>query len=266
MIHSGLVSITFRQLPPREIVDLVVRAGLAAIEWGGDVHVPHGDLARAAEVAARTADAGLAAGAYGSYYRVGHDEPAPFETVLETAEALGTSLIRVWAGKKASAEADEDYRRRVVDESIRIAEQAERAGTIVAYEYHGHTLTDTLGSARRLLDEVTHPNVQTYWQPPRDGSLDECIASLGDVLGRLANLHVFHWDRATGERLPLASGRADWLTLLRIAAATGRAHFAMLEFVRDNDPEAFLEDAVVLREMLSRLEDPPHPAGGEKDE
>ena len=253
MIHSGLVSITFRQLRPRAVVDLVVRAGLEGIEWGGDVHVPHGDLVRAAEVAAMTADAGLAACAYGSYYRVGHDEPVPFEPVLETAEALGTSLIRVWAGTKASGEADEDYRRRVVDESIRIAELAERAGMIVAYEHHGHTLTDTLASARRLLDEVTQANVQTYWQPPKGASLDDCIASLGDVLGRLAHLHVFHWDRATGDRLPLAPGRADWLTLLRIAAATGRPHFAMLEFVRDNDPEAFLEDAVVLREMLSRL-------------
>ena len=257
MILPGLVSITFRQLSPHEIVEWVVRAGLDAIEWGGDVHVPHGDLARAAAVAAMTADAGLAACAYGSYYRVGHDEPVAFETVLETAEALGAPLIRVWAGKKGSADADEDDRRRVVEESVRIAELAERAGMTVAYEYHGHTLTDTVASARRLLDAVVAENVQTFWQPPRGGSPADRMAGLRDVLDRLANLHVFHWDGVTGERLPLAAGRADWLAWLGIAAATGRGHYALLEFVRGDDPEAFLEDAAVLKDMVSQLKYPP---------
>jgi hypothetical protein len=46
MIQTGLVSITFRQLSPPAIIDLVRQAGLEGIEWGGDVHVPHGDLGR----------------------------------------------------------------------------------------------------------------------------------------------------------------------------------------------------------------------------
>lgn len=50
MLLPGLVSITFRKLSPGEIVELVATAGLVGIEWGGDVHVPHGDFARAAEV------------------------------------------------------------------------------------------------------------------------------------------------------------------------------------------------------------------------
>ena len=37
MLIPGLVSITFRPLSPREIVDLVAEAGLKAIEWGGVV-------------------------------------------------------------------------------------------------------------------------------------------------------------------------------------------------------------------------------------
>ena len=40
MIRGGLVSITFRKLSPRAIIDLVTRANLIGIEWGGDVHVP----------------------------------------------------------------------------------------------------------------------------------------------------------------------------------------------------------------------------------
>ena len=53
-ILPGLVSITFRALAPREIVDLAARARLAGIEWGGDIHVPHGDLQRAGEAGRMT--------------------------------------------------------------------------------------------------------------------------------------------------------------------------------------------------------------------
>jgi hypothetical protein len=40
----GLVSVTFRKLAPAAIVELAVKAQLRSIEWGGDVHVPHGDV------------------------------------------------------------------------------------------------------------------------------------------------------------------------------------------------------------------------------
>ena len=107
-MRSGLVSITFRKLSPAQIVDLVCRAGLEGIEWGGDVHVPHGEVARAREVGRITSDAGLAVASYGSYYRAGHGEGAPFETILQTAAELKAPLIRVWAGIKGSADADAD--------------------------------------------------------------------------------------------------------------------------------------------------------------
>ncbi|MDD5482315.1 MAG: hypothetical protein PHP98_01495 [Kiritimatiellae bacterium] len=46
MFISGLTSVTFRKLSCRKVAALVKKAGLAAIEWGGEVHVPHGDIAR----------------------------------------------------------------------------------------------------------------------------------------------------------------------------------------------------------------------------
>ena len=45
--EPGLVSVTFRQLAPEALIDLAARAGLAAIEWGADIHVPPGDDANA---------------------------------------------------------------------------------------------------------------------------------------------------------------------------------------------------------------------------
>jgi sugar phosphate isomerase/epimerase len=250
MIYSGLVSITFRQLSPREIVDLVVRAGLTGIEWGGDIHVPHGDLQRAREVRRMTQDAGLAVAAYGSYYRVERDDPAPFDSVLATAVELGAPAVRVWAGTRGSADADAAYRAEVVDLSLRIADMAAGECVAVAYEFHAGTLTDTNASARNLLETVAHDNIKSYWQPPRGSEVACNLDGLDAILPWLLHVHVFSWG-ATGERLPLAAGEEGWMQYLRKIASSGRDHFSMLEFVQDDAPESFLRDAIMLKQWLA---------------
>ena len=47
MRPTGLLSVTFRHLPFERIIELAAEAGLDGIEWGGDVHVPPGDLKQA---------------------------------------------------------------------------------------------------------------------------------------------------------------------------------------------------------------------------
>ena len=250
--HPGLVSVTFRQLPPRQIVDLSSQAGLVGIEWGGDVHVPHGDLTLARQVNQMTLDAGLRVAAYGSYYRVWPQEPAPFEMVLETALALGAPLIRVWAGKLGSDTADTTHWDMLVSEACRIAGLAATVGVRLAFEFHGGTLTDTDASARDLLTRAGHPNLGCYWQPRITASPAENVSSLQGVLPWLDNLHVFHWRLAsdgTYYRRPLSEGQLPWLHYLTEAASAPGDRFAMLEFVRDDSPSAFLEDAAVLAEL-----------------
>ncbi len=254
MIHPGLLSITFRQLAPRAIVDLAQQAQLRGIEWGGDIHVPHGDLARAREVRALTANAGLAVSAYGSYYRVAtsEEDDLSFDRVLETAVALGAPTIRIWAGKLGSDQAEAAHRQRVAMETLRVANLAAAVGLTISFEYHSSTLTDTNESAQQLLAAVKHPAVFTFWQPPLDQSDEDCVAGLRAVLPRLSHLHVYHWRPTPVERRPLAEGAARWRRFLDIVRSTGRDHFASLEFVRDDSPEVFLEDACVLREWLTR--------------
>jgi 3-dehydroshikimate dehydratase len=257
MIRPGLVSITFRQLSPPAIVALAAQAGLEAIEWGGDVHVPHGDVDQARAVRRMTEEAGLQVAAYGSYYRVGHDEPCPFASVLDTAVALGAPLIRVWAGKQGSDTADDTYRARVVSDSRQIAELAAAAGLDVAYEFHGGTLTDTGASARMLLEAVAHPHLGTYWQPPVWATVEQGLETLEAILPWLRHVHVFSWRRSgAGQgttRLPLAEGEAAWMRYLPVAASTGRECYAELEFVQDDAPESLLRDAATLAGWLSRV-------------
>lgn len=252
MLHSGLVSITFRQLTPAAIVELVQRAGLRGIEWGGDVHVPHGDLARAKEVRQLTEQAGLTVPAYGSYYRAGRseDEGLPFAKVLASAVELGTPLIRIWAGAAGSDVTGEEARAPIVADLRRIAEQADRAGVRVAAEFHGNTLNDTNAAADRLLREVAHPNFYSYWQPLTDMSDAVCLEGLAALRPRLAHVHVFQW-RTYRDRQPLAEGRERWAKFFQSAAAAPGDRYAMLEFVRDDAPENFLGDAATLKSLLA---------------
>lgn len=252
-MHTGLVSITFRELAPREIVDLVARSGLDGIEWGGDVHAPHGELDTARDVARMTTDAGLRTLAYGSYYRVCETPELPFDHVIDSARALGTDLVRIWAGRGEFAQMTEDYRHRVAEETRQLADRAAEAGLTLAFEYHRHTLTETAASAQALLEEVDHPSVGTLWQPNPQLSVEENDAALRAVRPWLVNLHVFSWE-SDGTRLPLADGTDWWRRYLRSAATTGREHGTLIEFVAEARPEQFLADAQTLQAWLGELE------------
>ncbi len=254
MLQSGLVSITFRKLAPAEVVALVRQAGLRGIEWGGDVHVPHGDLRRAREVRELTREAGLMIPAYGSYYRAGQSESAglPFSKVLESALELGAPLIRVWAGAAGSATTDDDARWHIVSDLKRIADLAAKAGVRIAAEFHGGTLNDTNASASQLLLEVDHPNFYSYWQPLAGLSDEVCIEGLTSLSPRLAHMHVFQW-RTPQDRQPLVAGAGRWPQFLRQALATPGDRYALLEFVQDDAPGNFLRDAATLKTWLAAL-------------
>ncbi len=252
MIHAGLVSVTFRKLAPADIVALVRKAGLTGIEWGGDIHVPHGDVERAREVRARTGEAGLRVAAYGSYYRAGASESdgLPFRRVLDTAVELGAPSIRVWPGVKGSADVDEAGRWAVIEDLRRIAEMAGQVGVRVATEFHGGTLTDTNASANQLLVEVDHPNLHTGWQPHNGEDTATCVEGLRDIAPRLDNVHVFHWWPSSAERHPLAEGAARWAQFWRVLKALPGERFALLEFVPDDSEASFLRDAATLSAWL----------------
>jgi len=251
MIHAGLVSITFRKLSPAEIIALVRQAGLRGIEWGGDIHVPHGDLQRAREVSELTREAGLEVMSYGSYYRVAHSEDngLSFQQVLATALELGAPVIRVWAGTAGSDATNEEARWRVVADLRRIADLAAKAGVRVATEFHGGTLTDTNESTHQLLLEVDHSNLYTYWQPLTGMSDETCLQALDQLAPRLSHLHVFYWNTPQ-DRCSLAEGEERWKKFLAAARKIPGDRGALLEFVQDDLPENFLRDAATLKQWL----------------
>jgi len=248
-IRPGLCSVTFRQLDPSAIAALAASAGLEAIEWGGDVHVPPGDAVRAAEVARITADAGLAVASYGSYFRAEAGEDiAP---VLDSAEALGADRIRVWAGRIGSADAAAAERAEVVDALAAAAEQAGQRGISLALEFHGGTLADDAAQTLRVLAEVASPHLSTYWQPTVSASDAVAVAEYQRIADRVSAVHVFSW-WPVAERLPLTARDGLWTAFARAAAVAAKPpRDALLEFVPGDDPAALAAEAAALRGYLA---------------
>lgn len=256
MYIPGLVSVSFRKLSPSTLIDACVRSGLQAIEWGGDIHVPHGDIAIAQEVGHATRDAGLTVAAYGSYYRCDPTADQPdFDDVLASAKALGAPLIRVWAGTSASAETSDDDRTRITKDLRRIGELAAQAEVQICIEYHANTLTDDPDSALQLIEVVDHPNVKLYWQTSNGKSTDYSAAVLRRLLPHITHLHVFHWEFNEGEfdRRPLAEAVHEWHDFLQIATPVPPLERCLLlEFVRDDSLEQLEGDALTLNALITR--------------
>jgi len=253
MLKSALCSITFRKLSPEEIIRLCVKANIHGIEWGGDIHVPHGDIKTAREVGELTVQAGLEVSTYGSYYRC-EEKKIPFKDVLATAKALNTPTIRIWAGPKGSVDASEEDRKSVATAIRSAVDLATAEEVAVALEYHGGTLTDTLESTHRLLEEVDRSHLKLFWQPRTGGTFAGDLPELAAALPHLSNVHCFHWGPEGGsDRKPLIEGATQWKKFLGQIEAYGGDRFVTLEFVKNDSPDQFLEDAKTLNSILHDL-------------
>jgi 3-dehydroshikimate dehydratase len=255
MMIPGLVSITFRELPANRVIALAAEAGLGGIEWGGDVHVPHGDLTIARRVARLTADAALEISAYGSYYRaaVSPSQGLAFDSVCRTAVELGAPIIRIWAGAVGSSQADAGVWQAVSDDLRRACDRAAADGIGVSLEFHGGTLADTPESALRLLHDVDRPNLSTYWQPPNGSEKERCVRGLRLMRDQVRNVHVFHWWPDDQHRLPLETGADRWRAYFQAIPRDEIRRHASLEFVRDGDIAQFRNDARTLLALLSEV-------------
>lgn len=245
-IRPGLCSVTFRTMDPARVAALAARAHLQVIEWAGDVHVPAGDTARAAEVARITHDAGLAVCSYGSYFRAGKDEA--IGPVLDSAQALGADRVRVWAGQLGSAAAGPAERAVVIDGLARAAAQAAERSMTLALEFHGGTLADDGVQTRRVLDEVGASNLSAYWQPTVAAADAVALAEYAQIADQVSAVHVFSWWPSV-ERHTL-SARDDLWRACFAAAASRPPRDALLEFVPDDAPEALAGEAALLRGYL----------------
>lgn len=252
-LKPGLLSVTFRSLSPDEIIREVASAGLKGIEWGGDQHVPPGDIRNAEQIGRRTRDAGLEVSAYGSYYAFQDLLPGSPNTtddsqaVLDTAEALGTTMIRIWPGKVGSLEASPQWFDAVVAKTRSMADEAAPRGLHLGFEFHNNSLTDTAEGTLRLLEAINRDNVSTFWQTNRGGDFANEKASIELLGDRITQLHCHHL--VAGQMPPyalLSDGWEEWKVFLETLRNFGGEHWISIEFVKDGSLEAFQSDAATL--------------------
>ncbi|APX33195.1 sugar phosphate isomerase [Brachybacterium sp. P6-10-X1] len=253
MIRPGLCSVTFRGLAVERVVDLAADAGLEAIEWAGDAHVPPGDAVAGERARALTEQAGLAVASYGSYLGFeGSDEEfaGQADAVIVAARALEAPRIRVWAGRTGSAEVTAEQRARIVCRIREFGDRAGEHGLDVGLEFHGGTLTDEITSTMALLEEIGRDDVRSYWQPHQDMPSAAAIETLHRVLPRTSTIHVFSW-WPNHQRHPLAERTELWREVFAVLAAEGSDRDALLEFVPEDDPALLPREAETLRALIA---------------
>lgn len=255
VFKTGMVSVTFRKYSPEQVIAVTQRAELEGIEWGGDIHVPHGDIDNAKKIGRLTREAGLEVISYGSYYRAGSfsscaEAEKEYKKIINTAEALGTNHIRVWAGSVGSLDADEGHRKEIVSEMKQFGAEAESRNLSVSFEYHQGTLTDDCESATLLIEEIGCKNIRTYWQPNQFINAEKNFTALKTVVKYVTNVHVFAWNNTERYLLSEPEHYKLWERYLDVLKSSGKTHSLLLEFSHDGSEEAFLADAETLKTLI----------------
>jgi sugar phosphate isomerase/epimerase len=257
-ITPGLCSVTFRGLTADDVIDVCARAGVGGIEWGADVHAPPGGGPTIAALATRARDAGIAVVSYGSYLGMAPSSTDDVDAALDTADALGAPMVRIWCELGVTPDAPASERARVTEHTAMLVDRIAGRGLLTTLEFHPGTLTETARSATALLRALDRPDVRTHWQPDPALPPPTALGELARVSGHLAHLHVFAWG-PTGidDRRALADGAALWAPAVALAdrsAPLPGGRYALCEYVRGDDPEQFVADAHTLRAWLGRLD------------
>ncbi len=261
-MKGGLVSISFRKLDVCEIIRKTKESGLEYIEWGGDVHIPMGNVKLARKVRRLMHGAGLKSASYGSYfgliYHCGEHPPLPFKKVLKTAKALGAKTVRVWLGwpccgckkgKKDTYVCQNQYCKSV-SLTRDLCNQAKKYGLTLSIECHFATLTDDYHDTLKFIKAVNCDNLRLYWQPNHSKSFEYNLEALKALIPYVSNVHVFNWEKDSTKH-PLAEGVKEWQSYLEVLSdGNEKERICFLEFMHDGEISSLSKEAQTLYSLL----------------
>ncbi len=239
--NLGIVSVSFRDCTPEEILSAAKDAGLTCIEWGSDVHCPP---KKAEEIAAIQKQHGIECCSYGTYFRIGTTPIAELPQYIRAAKILGTSILRLWCGNKNSEEYTEAEKELLFRECREAAAIAEENGVTLCMECHNQTYTNTKEGAYELMQAVNSPVFRMYWQPNQFRTFAENIACATMLAPYTLHLHVFNWQGS--EKYPLYLAQGVWKAYLN-CFAPGKT--LLLEFMPDGKIETLKQEATTLKEI-----------------
>lgn len=250
-MKTGLVSVTFRKLTIKEIIQLAKDNSLKSIEWGSTPHIDAGEVKLARKVRSLMHGAGLTCESYGSYYgilyRKGVHKPYPFKKLCKTAVALGAKTIRIWPGFPGMHPYSEEDIRKAVAHTREICNIAKKYGLTLSMECHFWTLTENYKNSLDFIKRVGCDNLKIYWQPNPYESKEYNLEAAKALLPYVTNVHVCHWIEQN--KKPLREGLEDWKEYFEVLKTDDDRVF-MLEFMHDGNPESLPETAKTLHEIM----------------
>ena len=245
LYHLGLVSVSFRDHTPKEILEEMKRVGLSHIEWGSDVHAPHGDLARLEEIAALQKTYGITCSSYGTYFRLGETPLSELGAYIDAAKILGTNVLRLWCGAKSGADMTDMERSDLLSQCKAATAIAEASGVTLCMECHKKTFTEQADDAVWLMEAINSPHFRMYWQPFQWVDARENIKNARVIAPFAEHIHVFHWRGKL--RLPLRDAISEWQQYL---AAFTTPRTLLLEFMPDDDIATLPKEAEALKMIV----------------
>ncbi|MCR5457576.1 MAG: hypothetical protein K6F14_05835 [Clostridiales bacterium] len=245
MFKTGLVSISFRNHSAEEIIHKLTETTLEYVEWGSDVHAPFNDFKAIDSINRLSKEFGVKTSSYGTYFKVGRDNPDTFVEYTDAAKRLNTDVLRVWIGTKSSCDYTEKEKDRLYEDCIVISELAAAKRQTVCCECHPNTLTDSTESTLELMKSVNMNNFKMYWQPNQFKSVDENIINAKSIAPYTVNIHVFNW--LGKERYPLIKGIEIWKKYLDQFDKTQKL---LLEFMPDDSIDSLPYEAEALQKII----------------
>lgn len=243
--NKGLVSVSFREKSPEEILVAMKKAKLSHIEWGSDIHAPCKDTERLKELVRLQDKYGIACCSYGTYFRLGKDDPCELKAYSDAAKILGTTILRIWCGDRNSDSYPESEKKAFLDTAKKTSEIAEKNGVTLCMECHNNTYTETLDGALELMKEVNSPHFQMYWQPNQFRSVDENMAYARAISPYIKNIHVFNW--GGNNKYPLCEATDVWK---RYLSCFDKSLSLLLEFMPDGRIESLDGEADALYKII----------------
>lgn len=247
MFKTAVASVSFRPYRAEEIIKAAKESGIDAIEWGSDIHAPVGDTKALKKIRDLSKDFGVGVSSYGSYYRLGKDDPKDIKAYINAAGILGTDCIRIWCAEKASAEIGDTELKKLISDGKAVSRIAKENNITLCLECHPFTLTDDYKASLNFIESVDSPNLKMYWQPNQFKSEKYNLLSAKALAPVTENLHVFHWD-SEYKKYPLCEGTYIWEKYLSFFKE--KDHNLILEFMHDDRLKTLKSTAETLREFI----------------
>lgn len=221
-----------------DLVDLlpaIAEAGFDALEvW--QYHLSRLTDEQVAKLSERARSLGVTfpvVGLYPALHLEGEErdrEWKAMETMIARSAALGARVVKMFAGRLGSEEADDAAFARSVAFAQRMAEAAEAHEMVLTAETHPDTLCDTVPATHRFLDAVAAPNLRVCFQPFDFTSTEQTLADYRALRSPIVHVHL--QGRRDDRISLLEEADLDYHAILGALATDGFDGVLCIEFVK----------------------------------